>query len=261
MAEADGIQPSVLLGQRTLEEAVALIDHQLNRIFTRGTGGPTRIRSRRSRPPARWSRRSSDPLPRLAPRGVTAGRASQHVIYNVKAIGGRVTIVDALRIHRWRPSSRRRPGCPPGSVSPRSVRLRPQPCSRGGDLRLTRPRHAILLPVLPSAARPAGPASGAGAVPRLRHRWPHRVRWNWAQVGHPAGRQGARHGGPPGSRRSVPLDRGRPVRRVGPPVPAVMEGRKTQTGERAQSGSFRKRRVLMPCGEQVVRGEGQFPQT
>ncbi|MBB6344607.1 hypothetical protein ACWGH8_15160 [Nonomuraea muscovyensis] len=36
VAEADGIQPSVLLGQRTLEEAVALIDHQLNRIFTRG---------------------------------------------------------------------------------------------------------------------------------------------------------------------------------------------------------------------------------
>lgn len=191
---------------------------------------------------------------------MTVGRASQRVIYNVKAIGGWVTIVDALRIHRWRPSSRRRAGCPPGSVSPRSVRLRPQPCSRGVDLRLTRPPHPPA--TRDSVAGPAalrlrgrrGPAAPAPVVS------PRPVELG-AGLGHPAGRQGARHGGPPGSRRSVPLDRGRPVRRVGPPVPAVMEGRKTQTGERARSGSFRKRRVLMPCGEQVVRGEGQFPQT
>ncbi|OUC93518.1 TetR/AcrR family transcriptional regulator [Streptosporangium minutum] len=34
VAGADGIQATVLLGQRTPEEAVALIDHQLARIFT-----------------------------------------------------------------------------------------------------------------------------------------------------------------------------------------------------------------------------------
>lgn len=34
VAGADGIQATVLLGQRTPEEAVALVDHQLARIFT-----------------------------------------------------------------------------------------------------------------------------------------------------------------------------------------------------------------------------------
>ncbi|MER5321854.1 TetR/AcrR family transcriptional regulator [Streptosporangium roseum] len=34
VAGADGIQAAVLLGQRTPEEAVALIDHQLARVFT-----------------------------------------------------------------------------------------------------------------------------------------------------------------------------------------------------------------------------------
>ncbi|ACZ89819.1 TetR/AcrR family transcriptional regulator [Streptosporangium roseum] len=34
VAGADGIQATVLLGQRTPEEAVALIDHQLARVFT-----------------------------------------------------------------------------------------------------------------------------------------------------------------------------------------------------------------------------------
>ncbi|MER5419425.1 hypothetical protein [Streptosporangium roseum] len=34
VAGADGIQATVLLGQRTPEEAVALIDHQLARLFT-----------------------------------------------------------------------------------------------------------------------------------------------------------------------------------------------------------------------------------
>lgn len=33
LAATDGLQTSVLLGQRTPEEAVALVDHQLNRLF------------------------------------------------------------------------------------------------------------------------------------------------------------------------------------------------------------------------------------
>jgi AcrR family transcriptional regulator len=36
LAVADGLQGSVLLGQRTPESAVALVDHQLGRVFTRG---------------------------------------------------------------------------------------------------------------------------------------------------------------------------------------------------------------------------------
>ncbi|MGV9775044.1 TetR/AcrR family transcriptional regulator [Streptosporangium sp. NPDC003464] len=39
VAGADGIQSSVLLGQRTPEQAVALIDHQLARIFTTPDAG------------------------------------------------------------------------------------------------------------------------------------------------------------------------------------------------------------------------------
>ncbi|GAA3845547.1 hypothetical protein GCM10022226_81040 [Sphaerisporangium flaviroseum] len=39
VAAADGIQTTVLLEQRTPEEAVALIDHQLARIFIAATGG------------------------------------------------------------------------------------------------------------------------------------------------------------------------------------------------------------------------------
>jgi hypothetical protein len=36
LAVADGLQGSVLLGQRTPESAVALVDHQLGRVFTWG---------------------------------------------------------------------------------------------------------------------------------------------------------------------------------------------------------------------------------
>ncbi|MEU7989852.1 TetR/AcrR family transcriptional regulator [Streptosporangium canum] len=39
VAGADGIQATVLLGQRTPEEAVALVDHQLARVFTAAIGG------------------------------------------------------------------------------------------------------------------------------------------------------------------------------------------------------------------------------
>ncbi len=37
VAGAEGLQASALLGQHTTDRAVALIDHQLNRLFTRGT--------------------------------------------------------------------------------------------------------------------------------------------------------------------------------------------------------------------------------
>ncbi|SFK58269.1 transcriptional regulator, TetR family [Streptosporangium canum] len=39
VAGADGIQATVLLGQRTPEEAVVLVDHQLARVFTAAIGG------------------------------------------------------------------------------------------------------------------------------------------------------------------------------------------------------------------------------